>query len=134
MTNAQADKGYDRLPTIRARELRNNSTDAERARWRAIRNRQIGGVRFNRQVPIGPYICDLVARSERLVIEGDGGQHAIDAGKDRRRTCFIESQGHRVVRYWDHEVLNNLDGLVAEIAAVLTDRPSPDPSRRRERD
>jgi very-short-patch-repair endonuclease len=123
------DKGYAR-PTAKARALRNNATDAERALWHAISARKISGVRFNRQVPIGPFICDFVARSIRLVIEVDGGQHndAVDA----ERTRYIEAQGFRVIRFWNNDVLGNLDGVIEEIARVIADMPSPDPSRKRE--
>jgi very-short-patch-repair endonuclease len=123
------DKGYAR-PTAKARELRNNATDAERALWQAISARKIGGVRFNRQVPIGPFICDFVARSIYLVIEVDGGQH--NDGVDANRTRYIEAQGFKVIRFWNNDVLGNLDGVAAEITRVIADMPSPNPSRLRE--
>ena len=69
------DKGYAR-PTLRARELRNNATDAERVLWQAISARKLSGVLFNRQVLVEPFICDFVARAIRLIIEVDGGQHS----------------------------------------------------------
>ena len=123
------DKGYAR-PTAKARALRNNATNAERVLWHAISARKISGVRFNRQVPIGPFICDFVARSIRLVIEVDGGQHndAVDA----ERTRYIEAQGFRVIRFWNNDVLGNLDGVIEEIVRVIADMPSPSPSRERE--
>ena len=123
------DKGYAR-PTMKARALRNNATDAERALWQAISARKMSGVRFNRQVPIGPFICDFVARSIGLVIEVDGGQHGDDADADR--TKYIEAQGFRVIRFWNNEVLTNPEGVVARIAGVIADMPSPNPSRTRE--
>jgi very-short-patch-repair endonuclease len=106
------DKAYDRLPTYRSRELRNNPTDAERLLWRAISNRQLGGIRFNRQVPIGPFICDFVARTPKLVVEVDGGQHALEADADARRTRFLRSRGYRVIRFWNNDVLENIDGVI----------------------
>ncbi|EZP72507.1 hypothetical protein BV96_01947 [Sphingomonas paucimobilis] len=123
------DKGYAR-PTLRARALRNNATDAERVLWQAISARKVAGVRFNRQVPIGPFICDFVARSIHLVIEVDGGQHqpSVDAGRSR----YLEAQGYRVIRFWNNDVLGNLEGVVGEIERVIADMPSPDPSRKRE--
>lgn len=123
------DKGYSR-PTAKARALRNNATDAERALWQAISARKVSGIRFNRQVPIGPFICDFVARSVSLVIEVDGGQHneAIDA----ERTRYIEAQGFRVIRFWNNEVLGNIEGVIEEIERVIADMPSPNPSRKRE--
>lgn len=123
------DKGYAR-PTAKARALRNNATDAERALWYTISARKVSGVRFNRQVPIGPFICDFVARSIGLVIEVDGGQH--DETRDAERTHYIRAQGFRVIRFWNNEVLSNLDGVTEEIARVIADMPSPDPSRKRE--
>lgn len=123
------DKAYSR-PTARARELRSNATDAERLLWKHLSARKIAGVRFNRQVPIGQFICDFVSRSLRLVIEVDGGQHSADT--DASRTKFLEDSGFRVIRFWNHEVLANIDGVVAEIERVIRDMPSPNPSRIRE--
>lgn len=126
------DKAYDRTPTLRSRELRNNATVAERKLWQHIRNRQLSGARFNRQVPIGPFICDFVARTPKLIIELDGGQHAVRTVEDERRTRFLESRGYRVLRFWNNDVLENVGGVLSVIQASLEDRPSPDPSRSRE--
>ncbi|MFD1107558.1 endonuclease domain-containing protein [Sphingobium olei] len=123
------DKGYAR-PTMKARALRNNATDAERALWQAISARKVRGIRFNRQVPIGPFICDFVARSIGLVIEVDGSQHGEEV--DRQRTSYIEAQGFRVIRFWNHDVLGNIEGVIDEIERVIANMPSPNPSRRRE--
>ncbi|BBD97993.1 DUF559 domain-containing protein [Sphingobium amiense] len=123
------DKGYAR-PTAKARALRHNATEAERTLWRAISARKVAGIRFNRQVPIGPFICDFVARSNRLVMEIDGGQHNEDA--DAERTNYIEAQGFRVIRFWNHDVLGNIEGVISEIERVIADMPSPDPSHKRE--
>ncbi len=124
-----SDKAYNRLPTIRSRDLRNNATKAERALWTILGNRRLGAVRFNRQVPIGPYICDFVARTAKLVIELDGGQHGSQADYDSARTDFLNAKGYRVIRFWNNDVLANLDGVAAVIADALIDRPSPNPSR-----
>jgi very-short-patch-repair endonuclease len=121
------DKGYAR-PSAKACALRNNATDADRALWHAIGARKISG--FNRQVPIGPFICDFVARSSGLVIEVDGGQH--DEAVDADRTRCIETQGFRVIRFWNNDVLRNLDGVTEDIARVIADMPSPDLSLSRE--
>ncbi|WP_145204147.1 endonuclease domain-containing protein [Sphingobium sp. B2] len=123
------DKGYAR-PTARARALRNNATDAERVLWQAISARKVSGIRFNRQVPVGPFICDFVARSIGLVIEVDGGQH--EDAVDAERTRYIEAQGFRVIRFWNNDVLGNLDGVIEDIMRVVADMPSPNPSRKRE--
>ena len=127
------DKGYKR-PTARSRELRLNATDAERKLWAQLSARKVAGVRFNRQFPIGPFICDFVSRSARLAIEVDGGQHAVDVAKDAARTAFLQSQGYRVIRFWNNDVLERIEGVVAEIELVLGDMPSSNPSRKREGD
>ena len=116
----------------RIRELRNNPTEAERVLWRQLSARKIAGVRFNRQVDVGPFIGDFVSRSARLVIEVDGGQHGEQAEADAQRTRVIESYGFRVIRFWNNDVLGNLEGVVAEIERVIAALPSPDPSRKRE--
>ncbi len=123
------DKGYAR-PTLRARALRNDATDAERRLWQAISAPKVAGVRFNRQVPVGPFICDFVARSIRLIIEMDGRQH--NAEVDAERTRYLEAQGYRVIRFWNNDVLGNIEGVAADIERVIADIPSPDPSRQRE--
>ena len=121
-------------PTIKSRELRANVTDAERRLWACLSARKVGGVRFNTQFPIGPFICDFVSRGAKLVIEVDGGQHADSERHDAAKTHYIEQQGYRVIRFWNNDVLNNIDGVVAEISRVLADMPSPNPSREREGD
>ena len=124
-----SDKSYDRTPTLRSRDLRNNSTDAERKLWAHLRNRQVQGTRFNRQVPIGPFICDFAARTLKLIIELDGGQHAVRTAQDDRRSEFLVSRGFRVLRFWNNDVLENVDGVLAVIERALHDMPSPNPSR-----
>ena len=89
----------------RARELRRNLTDAERALWQVLRNRQVSGYRFRRQAPIGPYVVDFVCFEIRLVIEVDGGQHIERADYDEGRTAWLEGAGFRVIRFWNNEVL-----------------------------
>ena len=91
-------------------------------------------MRFNRQVPIGPFICDFVSHATKLVIEVDGGQHDWHSDDDARRTHFIEQQGYRVIRFWNNDVLERMEGVVAEIGRVLAERPSPNPSRKRKGD
>lgn len=125
------DKGYSR-PTSRSRQLRANPTEAERALWQRLRSRQLHGVRFNRQFPIGQFICDFVSRERRLVVELDGGHHAQAAEYDERRTRFIQAQGYQVVRFWNSDVLDNMESVLMRIGEVLDNRPSPGPSRQRE--
>ncbi len=125
------DKGYSR-PTARSRELRRDATEAERKLWRAISARKLAGVRFNRQVPVGQYICDFASREYRLIIEIDGGQHALAIDYDERRTQFLEQQGYAVIRFWNCDVADNIEGVLIRIRQVLADMPSPNPSRGRE--
>ena len=125
------DKGYSR-PTRRSRELRSNPTEAERKLWPHLSGRKLKAVRFNRQFPIGQFICDFVSREKRLVIELDGGQHAFSTEYDERRIRFLNAQGYAVLRFWNNEVLDNLDAVLAVIGQALDNMPSPNPSRRRE--
>ena len=119
-------------PRTFARALRNNATPSERILWRQLSARKVLGVRFNRQVPIGPFICDFVARSLNLIIEVDGGQHGWRTDEDAARTRYLEDRGYRVIRFWNSDVLERLEGVVAEIETVIATLPSPDPSRKRE--
>jgi len=116
----------------RARDLRLHSTEAERVLWRRLSARKVAGVRFNRQVPIGPFICDFVARSMKLIVEIDGGQHAIEVEQDAQRTRFLAGQGSRVIRFWNNDVMERIEGVILEIERAIAARPSPDPSRKRE--
>jgi very-short-patch-repair endonuclease len=118
-------------PTKRAQQLRNNATDAERKLWSHLSRRQLDGFKFSRQMPVGPYICDFLCRECGLVIEVDGGQHA-DSRRDADRSAFLETAGFRVLRFWNNEVLGNVDGVLTVIAQALTELPPPAPSRLRE--
>jgi len=105
----------------RARRLRRNSTDAEALIWRALRE-SMPHEKWRRQVPLGPYFADFASHRAKLVVEIDGSQHADVADADAARTSFLQSQGYRVLRFWNNEVLQNLDGVLIVIAAAL---PSP---------
>lgn len=96
-----------------ARELRRNMTDAEKCLWRAMRGTTLG-VRFRRQAPIGPFIVDFVCLEKKLVVEVDGGQHA-DSALDRNRDAWLEREGFRVLRFWNHEVLGQLNAVLETI-------------------
>ncbi len=126
-----SDKG-DRRSTRKARELRSNPTAAERPLWVHLSASKRSGIRFNRQFPIGPFVCDFVARSIKLVIEVDGGQHDGQSDEDATRTRYLQSQGFRVIRFWNNQVLEQIDAVVAEIERATADSPSPNPSRKRE--
>jgi len=111
----------------RARELRSAMTPAERALWSLLRNRQIDGHRFRRQYPIGPYIVDFTCLEAGLVIEADGGQH-LDCSSDPARDLFLHRKGLQVLRFWNHEIASNLQGIHDVIARRLTERcPHPNP-------
>src|SRR5215217_653491 len=106
-----------------AKTLRANMTDAERKLWSHIRDRQMG-FKFVRQVPIGPFIADFACREADLIIELDGGQHA-DNARDDLRTQALAEHGYIVARFWNDEVLTNIDGVLTVIAERLAKAPSP---------
>jgi very-short-patch-repair endonuclease len=112
----------------RARSLRKDMTDAERRIWFALRDRRFAGWKFRRQVPFDQYILDFVCFDAKLVIEVDGGQHDERAAYDARRSAHLEKSGFRVLRFWNNEVLQNLDGVLMMIELNLRadgDAPSP---------
>ncbi len=111
-------RGPDRKMIRIARRLRGNQTDMETVLWNRIRNRQIDGHKFSRQVPIGPYVCDFVCREKNLVIEVDGGQHA-ELVTDAVRDAYLIAEGYRVLRFWNNDVLGNLEGVLTTIQAEL---------------
>jgi len=110
-----------------SRKLRRNSTEAEKALWQRLRNKQLEGLKFRRQQRIGQYIVDFVSFEGRLVIEVDGGQHAVEREKDLEREQWFHSQGFQILRYWNDEVLGNIEGVLEVIRERLLS-PSPDPS------
>lgn len=107
--------------TTRSRALRQNSTVAERRLWSVLRSRQHNGFRFRRQVEIDGYIVDFLCAAKRLIIEVDGGQHTPE--RDARRTARLENQGFRVIRFWNDDVLENLDGVWTMIERALESTP-----------
>ena len=122
------------MASSHARDLRANSTDAERALWQHLRAYRLRGHKFRRQAPIGRYIVDFVCFETRLVIELDGGQHAERSKYERDRTAWLREQGFRVLRFWNTDVLNNLDGVMTVIAQACSGEPplpNPPPRGRR---
>jgi len=111
-------RGANVFKTSRARRLRRDQTDAERKLWNRIRSRSIDGCKFVRQEPIGPYFVDFVCRERRLVIELDGGQHN-ENERDAVRDRWLADHRYRVLRFWNNEVLSNMDGVLEVIAAAL---------------
>jgi very-short-patch-repair endonuclease len=120
----------------RARALRSNSTDAERRIWAALRAHRMCGASFRRQTPIGPYIVDFVCHDANLIIELDGGQHFEEehAKRDARRDAFLTRKGFRVLRFNNHDVMRNRQGVLEVIAAAIADAPSPPLPRKRGRE
>ncbi|MBD9478595.1 endonuclease domain-containing protein [Pseudoxanthomonas sp. PXM02] len=111
----------------RARELRRNMTLAERKLWSFLKDRQLEGFRFRRQHPIGPYIADFVCLEAGLIVEVDGGQH-MDAKIDGPRDAFLRGKGFRILRFWNNEVMVNLEGVRALILSELGHLPPSQPS------
>ncbi len=112
--------------TERAKDLRKSSTDAERFLWKLLRTKQVEGLKFRRQQPIGKYIADFVCFEKSLIIEVDGGQHSTD--KDADRDSWLISQGFKVLRFWNHDVLLNIEGVVEMIReSCLPHPPLPPP-------
>ena len=111
--------------SARARQLRRDSTDAERALWSILRNRQLGGYKFRRQAPIGAYFVDFVCMDRKLIIEVDGGHHEAQALEDLVRTGVLQSKGFHVLRVWNHDVLMALESVADAIVLALEEGPSP---------
>ena len=101
-----------------ARALRRNQTDAEAKVWAVLRNRQIEGLKFRRQHPIGRYVADFCCEEVGLIIELDGGQHSDRALQDHERTMVIEDMKYIVLRFWNVDIFEALDGVVDQILAA----------------
>ena len=110
-------------PTERAKQLRNAATPPEKRLWLQLKGRQIADAKFSRQMPVGPYFADFLCREHKLVVEVDGQSHDMTFDHDRARTAFLRRQGYRVLRFSNRDVMNNLDGVIASIAAALTPTP-----------
>ncbi|MHB8058731.1 MAG: endonuclease domain-containing protein [Desulfuromonadaceae bacterium] len=96
-------------------ELRNNTTDVERLLWRRLRNSQLEGVKFRRQQPIETYIVDFVSFDKKIVVELDGGQHAEKIEYDERRDACLRTNGFTVLRFWNNDVIENIEGVLEVI-------------------
>ena len=105
----------------RCRKLRKNQTDSEKKLWSVLRNRQLAGAKFRRQFPVGGYILDFYSPEYRLGIEADGGQHYEDKSreKDEVRAKELSKLGIEMLRFSDHEILNNIDGIYESIQKNL---------------
>ena len=113
---------------VRARSLRSTPTDAEALLWHHLRDRRMANQKFRRQRPIGPYFADFASLEAKLIVELDGGQHTEAVAYDENRTRFIEAQGYRVLRFWNQEVLTQIDAVRERILQALQeDSPHPSP-------
>ena len=110
-----------------ARRLRRNQTDAERILWFRLRDRRLGGWKFRRQFPIDRFVVDFFCADAHLIVELDGGQHAAQVAADAQRTKILEAMGYLVLRYWNNDVTQNIDGVVETIATVLERHRSEPP-------
>ena len=111
-------------PRQAARSLRTNQTYAEHALWRQLRAGRLRGRKFYRQISIGRYVVDFVCFGAGLIVEVDGGQHTAQRQYDDRRTVWLQTQGFRVLRFWNNEVLQNMEAVKAVILETLTSMPA----------
>ena len=108
------DRMTSRLTNL-AKTLRKRSTDAELILWQRLKARRLEGIKFRRQQPIEDFIVDFLSFEKRIIIELDGGQHAEDRQKDRERDKLLTEAGFKVLRFWNNEILENLDGVLERI-------------------
>jgi very-short-patch-repair endonuclease len=104
-----------------ARNLRKNSSDAEKLLWFYLRDRRLNSLKFRRQYTIGPFIVDFVCLEKKLIIEVDGGQHAEMLAEDTKRTEFLNNNGFKVVRFWNNQVLKETESVLHVILSHLSD-------------
>src|SRR6185312_13119720 len=95
-----------------ARRLRANQTEVEKRLWARLRNRGLYGIKFRRQVPLGDFVADFVCADHGLIVELDGGQHSASDEADRRRTAWLESHDWRVIRFWNNDIVENIEGVL----------------------
>jgi very-short-patch-repair endonuclease len=121
-----------RLNADKARSLRGHQTDAEQLLWHRLRNRRLQGWKFRRQHEIDLFIVDFACPDAALIVELDGGQHGEQQIYDEARTRKLQERGYRVLRFWNNDLLTNIDGVLEVILeALASPSPSPQPSPRR---
>lgn len=108
-----------------AKSLRRTMTDAEQRLWYHLRAHRFMGKKFKRQKPLGCYVVDFVCLEEKLIIELDGGQHAESIEYDQERDAWLSSEGYTVLRFWNNELMENMDGVLEQIRLTLSPGPSP---------
>jgi very-short-patch-repair endonuclease len=115
----------------RAKSMRSEQTGPEQHLWYHLRAKRLNGIKFSRQVLVGPYTVDFAARMHGLAIELDGDSHGLQSEYDKQRTKFLESEGFRVIRFSNNDVMGNMEGVLQMIVAAMADSPSPRPSPQR---
>jgi len=110
-------------PTRLARSLRSAATAAERLLWTKLSRRQLSGYKFSRQMPIAGFVCDFLCRDAKLIVELDGGQHSLQSDSDSRRSEILESKGYKIIRFWNNEVIENIEGVLSTIHSALRKCP-----------
>lgn len=111
-----------------AKTLRKRLTDTEQVLWKYLRANQVEGLKFRRQEPIGNYIVDFICYEKRIIIEVDGGQHSVNKEKDNKRDKWFKEQGFKVLRFWDNEVLTNIEGVLEVLRNNCLNHPPLNPS------
>ena len=124
--------------TAPAKRLRRNQTDVERVLWSRLRDRRLAGWKFKRQVPIDRFIVDFCCADAKLIVELDGGQHDQDNERDANRTKILEAMGYLVLRFWNNDLTQNIDGVLEEILSTVnqhrSEPPHPTPLPKGERE
>ena len=119
----------ERVKLDNAKRLRGNQTEAEQRLWYHLRAHRFMDLKFKRQKPLGRYIVDFACLEHRLVIELDGGQHSKQTAYDQRRDAWLRSQGYAVLRFWNNDVMQHLEGVLERIRLALSPGPSPTSGR-----
>lgn len=117
------------LQRERAKFLRENMPEAERKLWQKLQNSQLGGYKFSRQIAVGPYFADFCCRIERLIVELDGSQHDTQRAYDATRDAFLRSRNYRVLRFWNYDVMTDVNRVCDLIHAALTGELTDIPER-----
>ena len=105
---------------VNAKQLRSAMTEAEKLLWYYLRAGRFEGCKFRRQVPLGPYVADFLCEDARLILEVDGGQHADQVARDAERTAWLHGQGYEVMRFWNNEVVGNIEGVLTTVREKIS--------------